>query len=127
MHVQARGTWTLPPPRLWSGGRASAVYTMLRMDRLSQRLLCLWALSAVPQLACTLITDVDRSKIPPPAIIEPDPEPDSGAPPPDTADAGPVDAGAGNAGDAGDAATAEPESDAGVVGEVGDAAATDAG
>jgi hypothetical protein len=102
--------------------RASAVFTMLRIDRFSQRLLWLWALSALPQLGCTLITDVDRSKIPAPEVILPDPEPpatDAGA-----ADAGnlqpePADGGS-------DAAPAEPDPDAGSV-ELSDAQAPDGG
>jgi len=90
------------------------------MDRFSPRLLCFWALCALPQLACTLITDVDRSKIPVPAIIEPDPvPPDAGA-----ADAGEPSDAAGAATDASDAADAAPlGSDAGAV-EPGDAQAT---
>jgi hypothetical protein len=105
--------------------RASAVFTMLRIDRFSQRLLCLWALAALPQLACTLITDVDRSKIPPPAVIEPDPKPpDAGV-----ADAGVAsDAGSLDAGEAADGGSdaAPPELDAGAV-DVGDAQAADGG
>jgi hypothetical protein len=109
--------------------RASAVSTMLRIDRFSQRLLCLWALAALPQLACTLITDVDRSKIPVPPIIEPDPKPvlDAGA-----EDAGVEDAGAQDAGNVGpadsgpDAAPTEPELDAGTM-DLGDAQAADGG
>ena len=95
---------------------------MLRMDRLSQRLLfCLWTSAALPQLACTLVTDVDRSKIPPPAIIEPDPEPED-------MDAGAEDPGSGlDAGDSPDtdAAPADPDLDSGSL-ETGDAQAGDA-
>jgi hypothetical protein len=99
--------------------RANAVFTMLRMDRFCQRLLCLWACSALPQLACTLIADVDRSKIPPPAIIQPDPEPedtDAGAEGPEDNAGEMVDAGS-------DAAPTETASDAGAL-EMGDAQAT---
>jgi hypothetical protein len=104
--------------------RASAVFTMLRIDRFSQRLLCWCALAALPQLACTLITDVDRSKIPVPPIIEPDPRPvlDAGV-----EDAGAQDAGSDGGADSGaDAAPAEPELDAGAM-DLGDAQAADGG
>jgi len=45
------------------------------------RLLCLCALGAVLHLGCTLITDVDRSKIPQPPPFEPDL--DAGVTPPE--------------------------------------------
>jgi hypothetical protein len=97
--------------------RVSAVFTMLRMmDRFSRRLpFCLWACATLPQLACTLVTDVDRSKIPAPAIIEPDPEPE-----PEDVDAGAGDAGP-DPGEAADGGT-DAESDAGAV-ETADAQA----
>lgn len=94
---------------------------MFRFDRLFQRLLPswvipLWVTASLLQPGCTLITDVDRSKIPQPPTIEPDPQPsDAGTenPLPDTADAG---------GDAAladdstpDAAPSEPELDAGAT------------
>jgi hypothetical protein len=106
--------------------RARAVFTMLRIDRFSQRLLCLWALAALPQLACTLITDVDRSKIPVPPIIEPDPKPplDAGVEDAGAQDAGSVDAGAADSGP--DAAPSEPELDAGAP-DPGDAQPADGG
>jgi hypothetical protein len=94
------------------GRRARAPIAVFSFDRLSLRLLLSWALASLLPLGCTLITDVDRSKIPEPPVIEPDPRPsDAGMEPspPDAADVG--DAGA-VADAAPDATGAEPESDA---------------
>jgi len=95
---------------------------MLRIHRPMQhrsggRLSYLWVVAALLSFGCTLITDVDRSKIPQLPVIEPDPVVDAGNPnPPD----GPgPDAGLTDAGDAG----AEPVGDAGAP----DAPTSDAG
>jgi hypothetical protein len=84
---------------------------MLSFDRLSQRLLLSWALASLLPLGCTLITDVDRSKIPQPPVIGPDPVPsDAGGEvpaPPDAADIS--DAGADATPDAADTTGAEPD------------------
>ena len=81
-------TWTLQGWRLLSSD-TPAWWTVLRMNRLFQRLLTLGLVAASCHLGCTLITDVDRSKIPQPAPIAPDIQTDAGAPP---RDAGAVEA-----------------------------------
>jgi hypothetical protein len=68
-------------------GLARAVMPMFSFDRPSQRLLLSWALAALLPLGCTLITDVDRSKIPQPPVIEPDPRPSDAGTVPSTPDA----------------------------------------
>jgi hypothetical protein len=84
------------------------------LHRFTLRLLSLGAVVSLLSVGCTLITDVDRSKIPEPPVIEPDPlpAPDGGAP-----DAG-METQAGDAGGVPDAAApdaaGEPELDAAV-------------
>jgi len=90
------------------GRRARAMKTMFRFDRFFWRLLPLWAGASLLHLGCTLITDVDRSKIPAPAEIEPDPEPT----PADAGGENPAQPEAVDAGDAGSLADAAPELDA---------------
>jgi len=101
-------------------GTRSATQTMPNPNLFAPRRLALCGLATVLHFSCTLITDVDRSKIPEPAstfvdagggtVPEPKPKPEPNA------DAG----GDGGLGDAG-------LSDAGLSdGGLGDAAATDA-
>jgi hypothetical protein len=90
---------------------------MFRFDRLLQRLSPLWVTASLLHLGCTLITDVDRSKIPEPATIEPDPVPPSDAGPeqPELTDAGAAGDAAAAADATPDATPAEPELDAGAI------------
>ena len=83
--------------------------------------MCLCALGTLLHLGCTLITDVDRSKIPQPPPFQP--EGDAGARPPEEPelDAGVIDAGEPDAAplqDAGGIADAAP-ADAAPVGDAG--------
>ncbi|HEU4577298.1 MAG TPA: hypothetical protein VFS67_03515 [Polyangiaceae bacterium] len=68
-------------------------------------LLLVTATATALTASCTLITDVDRSKIPEPPVVTPDPILDAGpatdgGTPPSTEDAGLADAGPDAAGDA---------------------------
>jgi len=97
------------------------------MDRLSLRdtrtRLFLLAMATALAAGCTLITDVDRSKIPAPPVVAPDPvldagpAGDSGSPPESTDDAGDAgtDAAASDAalGDAGSTELADAQADGG--------------
>ena len=99
------------------------------MDRLSLRdtrtRLFLLAMATALAAGCTLITDVDRSKIPPPPVVAPDPvldagsAPDAGSPPESTEDAAASDAGTDAAasdaalGDAGSTELADAQADGG--------------
>lgn len=76
---------------------------MLPMHRPSLRPLLFGAAAALA-LGCTLITDVDRSKIPAPPVVEPDPLLDAGAEDAGTPPAASEDAG--TVGDAGSDAAA---------------------
>ena len=120
--LRVRRTWTLLLQRLWSSG--AHLRPLLPMDRPSLRLFLLGTAAALA-VGCTLITDVDRSKIPPPPVVEPDPVrdaglEDAGTPPPNEEDAGAVsDAGADAAttdagpGDAGSPDLADAQADGG--------------
>jgi hypothetical protein len=90
---------------------------MSRFDRLFQRLSPLWATASLLHLGCTLITDVDRSKIPEPPTIQPDPvpTPDAGMEQPELTDAGAAGDAAAAADATADATPAQPELDAGAV------------
>jgi hypothetical protein len=96
------------------------------MDRLSLRLLLLGTAAALAA-SCTLITDVDRSKIPQPPVVAPDPDLDAGP----QADGGSSPESTDDAGAASDAGPDATASDAGPgdlgLGDAGTDAQADGG
>ena len=118
-----RGTLT-PMDRISLSSRDTRSRLFSRGTRL--RLLLLVSATALAA-GCTLITDVDRSKIPPPPVVAPDPVRDAGStaedggtPPESTGDAGAAsdagtDAAASDAapGDAGSTELADAQADGG--------------
>ena len=92
MHVDAAGTRDLDAAAAATIVQRLALAPCFPMDRLSLRLLVLGTATALAA-SCTLITDVDRSKIPEPPVVAPDPLVDAGVPqdaavPPASADDG---------------------------------------
>jgi hypothetical protein len=109
-----RGTLT-PMDRISLSSRDTRTRLFSRDTRL--RLLLLVSATALAA-GCTLITDVDRSKIPPPPVVTPDPVRDAGSTP---EDGGTPPESTGDAGAASDAGTDAAASDA----APGDAGSTD--